>query len=430
MQIISIKMENRSNGPGRAADDLWDSWKFLDKGSFMESEEIFTLTNLKGETFIASKTGELTAAKIYNRFISTDLNLFDVYEGQNPNGGYFILYRFKDEKRRKEFVISTIMGVGGGSSINFEIDESIIFDNPLPELIPYRKGNKWGFCTSNKEIVIECKYDSIGRFSEGLAKVKISGKWGFIDKHGVIKITHVYDEAIKYYGGLAGIMFNGKWGFIDKNGIEKIPCIYEDAMVSANLAAVKLNNKWGFFDKNGTEIIPCIYDNIKFLEDLGTITDRGWNVQIDGGWYCIDRNGNKINYDSVAPFVEGLMARTDGHKWGFIDETLKLVINCIYDDVNDFSEGLATVNLNGKWGFIDKCGTVIVSCIYDRTYSFLEEIGVVKLNNKYGFVDKAGKIIIPIIYDDVRKFTEGLANVKLSKKWFYIDKNGTQFWEE
>lgn len=37
-------------------------------------------------------------------------------------------------------------------------------DNPLglPDLIPYRKGDKWGFCNRKKEIVIECVYDEIG----------------------------------------------------------------------------------------------------------------------------------------------------------------------------------------------------------------------------------------------------------------------------
>ena len=120
MRTISIKSENRGAGPGRAIDELWDSWKLLDTGSFIENEENFALTNLKGETFIASKTGELVAAKLYNRFISADMKLFDVYEGQNPKGGYFILYRFKDPGRRNEFVLSSIMGVAAGSSINFD----------------------------------------------------------------------------------------------------------------------------------------------------------------------------------------------------------------------------------------------------------------------------------------------------------------------
>jgi len=50
------------------------------------------------------------------------------------------------------------------------------------ELIPYRKGDKWGFCTPDKKTVITPKYDGAWTFSEGFARVKLNGKWGFIDK--------------------------------------------------------------------------------------------------------------------------------------------------------------------------------------------------------------------------------------------------------
>jgi hypothetical protein len=53
-----------------------------------------------------------------------------------------------------------------------------------PELIPYRKGDKWGFCDRNKKIVIPCKYDCVFSFREGLACVQLNGKCGFIDKEG------------------------------------------------------------------------------------------------------------------------------------------------------------------------------------------------------------------------------------------------------
>jgi len=52
------------------------------------------------------------------------------------------------------------------------------------ELIPYRKGDKWGFCDRNKKIVIPIKYDLVWPFSEGLAAVKLNGKLGYIDKEG------------------------------------------------------------------------------------------------------------------------------------------------------------------------------------------------------------------------------------------------------
>jgi len=43
------------------------------------------------------------------------------------------------------------------------------------ELIPYRKGDKWGYCTPDKKIVIAPKYDDSTRFfDEGLAWVLVA----------------------------------------------------------------------------------------------------------------------------------------------------------------------------------------------------------------------------------------------------------------
>ena len=73
-----------------------------------------------------------------------------------------------------------------------------------PELIPFRKDNKWGFCDKNKKIVIPLKYDAVYPFWEGLAAVNIGAE--------------------SYEGGAVS---GGKWGFIDKTGKEVIPLKYD-----------------------------------------------------------------------------------------------------------------------------------------------------------------------------------------------------------
>ncbi|HAN0731264.1 TPA: WG repeat-containing protein, partial [Campylobacter coli] len=46
----------------------------------------------------------------------------------------------------------------------------------------------------NGKIVIEPKFDSIGSFREGLAKVGLNGKYGFIDKSGEFVIEPIFDD--------------------------------------------------------------------------------------------------------------------------------------------------------------------------------------------------------------------------------------------
>jgi hypothetical protein len=47
----------------------------------------------------------------------------------------------------------------------------------LPDLIPYRKGDKWGFCLpaqagdKDKKIIIPCNYNSVDFFNGGVAIV-------------------------------------------------------------------------------------------------------------------------------------------------------------------------------------------------------------------------------------------------------------------
>jgi hypothetical protein len=89
-----------------------------------------------------------------------------------------------------------------------------------PELIPYREGDKWGFCDRNKKIVIPCKYDDVEDFSEGLAPVELYGKWGFVDKEGKEVIPIKYDGAGSFSKGLACVELYGKYGYIDKEGTE------------------------------------------------------------------------------------------------------------------------------------------------------------------------------------------------------------------
>lgn len=84
-----------------------------------------------------------------------------------------------------------------------------------PELIPYRKGNKWGFCTPDNNIIIDCIYDDAYQFIEGLARVKKNGKYGFINRKGFQVIPLIYKDAFDFDNGHARVVFNEKHGKIN-----------------------------------------------------------------------------------------------------------------------------------------------------------------------------------------------------------------------
>ncbi len=115
--------------------------------------------------------------------------------------------------------------------------------------------------------------------------------------------------------------------------------------------------------------------------------------------------------------------REDG-KFGYIDNTGKIVIPVQYENTFGFREGLAGVRINGKHGYIDRTGKLVIPAIFDSTYAFREGLAWVKQDGKYGYIDKAGNIVIPPQFDDAEDFSEGLAAVKIGKLYGYIDRTG------
>jgi len=174
---------------------------------------------------------------------------------------------------------------------SLEVTKKLLTLNDDPFLIPYRKGDKWGYCDKAKKIIIPCVYDGANPFIENLACVKIGGNWGFIDKSGKIIIPCIYNQGQNPLSKvLASVYFKGQHLYFDKSGKE---IIYDDVEpFSEGLAAVKLRFykvnttefKLGFIDINGKEIIPCTY-----------YTDYSYHTF----------------------FSEGLAAVQLGWKWGF-----------------------------------------------------------------------------------------------------------------
>ena len=83
-----------------------------------------------------------------------------------------------------------------------------------------------------------------------------------------------------------------------------------------------------------------------------------------------------------------------GRKYGFADESGKVVIPCQWECAFPFSEGLARVlDANGKWGFIDKTGKVVIPCRWKVALRFTEGLALMlDANEKWGYIDKTGKL--------------------------------------
>jgi hypothetical protein len=250
-------------------------------------------------------------------------------------------------------------------------------------LIPYRKGDRWGFCDTNKNILIECKYFSVNPFKEGMAVVKLDNdgyNYNYIDETGNelrIGILHHKNEQVLR-------RFAYAYDFCE--GVAKV-CALIPPPWETRYA--------GYIDKNGNELISCDY----------------WDYDIQ---------------DIDDAFCEGFVRAKCG-KWGFLDKTGNKITSFKYDDIKNFHRGRAKVCIEGKWGYIDTNGREIFPIKLDETDDIIEERARICINGKYGFLNTNGDEIINCKYDYASPFFEGLSRVLVKEKKIVSDNytNGT-----
>jgi len=198
---------------------------------------------------------------------------------------------------------------------------------------------------------------------------------------------------------------------------------------------VQVGEKKGYIDKTGKLVINPKYDvAADFQEGLALV--------------CVGEctTDNILGYRYTKDFNKEMVEQS--FKYGFIDESGKMVINPAYEDARDFSEGLAAVCVGQgcyasqqdkphKWGYTDKTGVVIITPQFDVANEFHEGLASVSVAHKFGYIDKNGKFVINPQYDSADKFLEGIARVALRStlkdasfyQSGYIDKTGKYLWQ-
>ena len=287
------------------------------------------------------------------------------------------------------------------------------------ELIPFSKGDKWGFGDRFHNIVYPANFFSVSRFTEGVAKVETQkGSYAFLYPVGTMRSElSVHHESRLFKDGMVAIQNrqSKKWGFADIRLKIAVPCIYDQAGdFSEGMAWVKKNGKTGYVNKEGELIIPLLYSAGKDFKD------GLFPVEKDGRWGYIDKKGKikiKFQYKSAEAFSEKIAVVSDDLKeFFFIDDTGKQLFGRKFDFCASFSEGVATVGIKDGlssllYGAINTEGKLVIPMECGFIYPFSEGKAVSCLNNKYGYIDKTGTAVIPFEYYFAEAFDNGYAKV-------------------
>ena len=306
----------------------------------------------------------------------------------------------------------------GNVIIDFKYDS---MEKSSDGLILVSQNKKYGCIDYYGNVTIPLKYDWLGTFSENLALAYINDKYGYIDINGNTAIEFQYDYAGKFNEGLAPVCKNNKYGYIDKLGQAIIPLQFDYAQPFSNGLAIVVQRKE--VDTNYDDIISMDIESFGYSILQPCKYNLSWLTEI-GSYGYIDKTGEVIipfEYDSAENFNEDLAIVCKDNKYGYIDKIGQAVTPFEYDSAKDFSEGLAVVCKDNKYGYIDKTGEVIIPFEYDSAENFSEGLAVVCKDNKYGYIDKTGQAVTPFEYDSAQSFTEGLATIWQNDKYGCID---------
>ena len=182
---------------------------------------------------------------------------------------------------------------------------------------------KWSFINTKGKLAFSYKYDAVGDFSSGLARVMLKGlyhEWyGFIEKTGRLVLPFEFREAHPFSEGLAYVLAkDGKRGFVDKTGklVVSLPLGMYGAVndFSEGLAAVSTWPGYGLVDEKGKVVVPAKYSRVGKFAQNGLA-----RVEFNGFYGYIDRAGKEVipaELESTVDFKNGLLA---GYKWDGLD---------------------------------------------------------------------------------------------------------------
>jgi hypothetical protein len=324
-------------------------------------------------------------------------------------------------------------------------------------LIPYRKGDKWGYANTAGEIIITPKYADARWFSEEMAAVKVGAKWGYINKVGTLIIPAKFTVAKSFRKGFvpskiketgdsvifagASLVASGYENCINKKGqiLPKCPAIAENSVASNAVAMETTIREKTYSVPNNNGLFDKIVDDYKIAgnEETFYIAQKGnmygvFNTKLQtivpfeyNSIKQIKSGGNQylqVKKTSMNGIIKG-----DGMTDISPDYSNLIMVKGI--DGNDY----VIVQKDGKSYVKDINNNDVIAVGYaDVTYDDNGGFIITDNNNMRGFYFGNNKMIAPK-YADIRIVNKGSNYLQIktsSGKVGYINAAGNEFFEE
>lgn len=299
-----------------------------------------------------------------------------------------------------------------------------------PAIIPFRDGEKWGYCTRDKDFIVQPKYHQASPFVGGIARVQLNEKYGLIDKTGteIIPVVCDYignydDHVLLNEDNSCSIQKEGKYGLISTQGVILAEIIYNS---EAEAAAVAFEKGWrgavlvDEFPNIDSAVLEQIHAMKKAEKGIHRFrNNQHWGLITEKGAFLL-----KATYDAIDELEnEHFPFQQDG-KWGLLDVEGKVVLPAVYATARGFSDGQAACQVDGLWGAVNLSGQWIFEPQFTELGEFKEGLSAAQKDGLYGFVDEYGEMCIDFQYPYVLDFSHGVCAVLDQEEVYFIDHKG------
>ncbi|UPL48852.1 WG repeat-containing protein [Hymenobacter sublimis] len=159
-----------------------------------------------------------------------------------------------------------------------------------------------------------------------------------------------------------------------------------------------------------------------------TATSRLVPFRKGGKWGYADQSRRLVlplRYDEAGPFVEEIAWVRQGQRYGYIDGGGNPVTPLQFTRATTFRLGRATVELNGETFELGPTGQRLTEpAPAEPEEEPLEHGDLVRKEGKVGFRFTVGSGSVPALYDEIRENYNGLLFVRQGSKWGVIDSRG------
>lgn len=264
----------------------------------------------------------------------------------------------------------------------------------LPERIPVRIGDRFGYCDAQMKVLIPASFQDAMPFVNGRAVVRQGNQYGLINTEGNWIIAPEQDQIVT--GRLLHLRKGKKFALADYEGCQlteyNLDAVYE---LKSGYFLLDQGGKKGLANPEGLLIIPCNYEQVSQLRD-----DQG-------------------------NFTELFAVRENG-RLGLYNVCGDLCMPAIFENVGVFQDGFAVVERARQFGMIDAEGHLRIACEFDQLQGMSEGLVAAKVKNRWGFIDGFGHEVLPFIYESVQEggFFQGRVSVNRAGAWVLMQRNG------